>query len=143
MTRVMAQGVFDILHPGHIHYLKESAKLGDELFVVIARDSRVKERKDLLMSEEERLELVAALEMVDDARLGTEEDIYDILGEIKPDILTIGHDQPYDIDEIKKHQEERGYYGIEVTRIGEYEPENSEIVSSSKIKQKLKERQDP
>jgi len=141
MTRVMAQGVFDILHPGHIYYLEESAKLGDELYVVIARDSRVKERKDLVMNERERLALVDALEVVNEARLGTEEDIYDILGSIRPNILTIGHDQPYDIEEIKEQQEQRGYYDIDVRRIDEYELENSGIVSSSEIKQLLRERQ--
>ena len=39
MIRVMATGVFDIIHLGHIHYLTESKKLGDELVVVVARDS--------------------------------------------------------------------------------------------------------
>nr|EGQ39935.1 MAG: cytidylyltransferase [Candidatus Nanosalinarum sp. J07AB56] len=45
MTRVMAQGTFDILHPGHVHYLEEAAEHGDTLVVVVARDSRVQERK--------------------------------------------------------------------------------------------------
>ena len=71
MTRVMAQGTFDILHPGHTHYLKESLALGDELYVVIARDSRMKDTKDLYMNEVDRREVVDALEFVDQAVLGS------------------------------------------------------------------------
>lgn len=138
MTRVMAQGVFDIIHPGHLYYLSESSDLGDELHVVIARDSRVKERKELIMSEQERLELMDALEVVDEAWLGSEGKIYNILEEVTPDIITIGYDQPYDLDEIKEKQEEHGYYGIEVTRIGEYDPDDGKVVSSSEIKQELR-----
>jgi FAD synthetase len=134
----MAQGVFDIIHPGHLYYLSESSDLGDELHVVIARDSRVKERKELIMSEQERLELMDALEVVDEAWLGSEGKIYNILEEVTPDIITIGYDQPYDLDEIKEKQEEHGYYGIEVTRIGEYDPDDGKVVSSSEIKQELR-----
>jgi len=48
MTKVMAQGTFDILHPGHLHYFNESAEKGEELVVVISRDSRVSDRKKIL-----------------------------------------------------------------------------------------------
>jgi len=136
----MAQGVFDIIHPGHLFYLSESSYLGDELHVVIARDSRVKERKDLVMSEQDRLALLDAIEVVDETWLGTEGNIYNILEEVTPDIVTIGYDQPYDLDEIKEKQEEHGYYGIEVTRIGEYDPDDGDVVSSSEIKQELRDR---
>ncbi|MCQ5376385.1 MAG: adenylyltransferase/cytidyltransferase family protein, partial [Methanomassiliicoccales archaeon] len=45
MTRVMATGVFDLLHVGHLHYLNEAKRLGDELIVVVATDSTVRKRK--------------------------------------------------------------------------------------------------
>ncbi|MEE9489142.1 MAG: adenylyltransferase/cytidyltransferase family protein, partial [Thermoplasmata archaeon] len=45
MVRVMASGVFDLLHTGHLHYLEEAKKLGDELIVVVARDSTVRKEK--------------------------------------------------------------------------------------------------
>ncbi len=57
MKTVMAQGTFDILHPGHLHYFRESAALGDKLTVVIARDSRVSEKKDTYFDEDERREM--------------------------------------------------------------------------------------
>lgn len=79
MTRIMPQGLFHILHPGHLYYLGESGKLGEKLYVVIAHDSRGKEKKDSVLNEQARLGFVDAFKMVDDARLGTEDEIYDIL----------------------------------------------------------------
>lgn len=140
MTRVMAQGTFDIIHPGHLHYLAESRKLGDELVVIIARDERVADRKKLLMNQENRRQLVAALDLVDDARIGTPGDIYNILDEVDPDIVTIGYDQKYDLDEVRSNLSDRGYGDIEVNRISAYEPSNGEFVSSTAIKEALAER---
>ncbi|EQD57472.1 glycerol-3-phosphate cytidylyltransferase, partial [mine drainage metagenome] len=71
MTRVMATGVFDILHLGHIHFLKESKKLGDELYVVVARDSTAGKRgKTPVFNETARLQLLSELKLVDHAVLG-------------------------------------------------------------------------
>jgi FAD synthetase len=115
---VMAQGTFDILHPGHIHYLEKSAELGDELVVVISRDSRVKNRKDsLAFSEDERKEIVGSLEAVDRAVLGSEEDIYTTVKEISPDIITLGHDQQHSVDEVKNMAEKALEREVEVQRI--------------------------
>jgi FAD synthetase len=140
MTRVLAQGIFDILHPGHLHYLRESASFGDELFVVVGRESRVGEGRDLVLHENERVEMVGALEMVDDARLGSENDIFEVLDDVEPDVITIGYDQPYDVDEIKREQRKREYYGIEVVRISKYEPELPMLLSSSDIRAELRDR---
>lgn len=132
MTRVMAQGTFDLLHPGHIHYLQESAALGNELYVVIARDSRMKEEKELVMEEGSRRIVVDALEMVDEAVLGSEDSIFDSVERINPDIITIGYDQPYDPKELKKKLEEHGFDEIDVVRISEYD---GPITSSSQLKE--------
>ena len=134
MTRVMAQGAFDVLHPGHLHYLTESAALGDELVVVLASDERVPSRKDLYMDEASRRELVGALAVVDEAIVGNEGDIYDVLDEVAPDVVTIGYDQDYDLEELRADLAERGYGDIEVVRIDAYEPEADEDLSSSRIK---------
>lgn len=98
MVRVMATGVFDILHPGHLHYLQESKKLGDELVVVVATDNTVRKRKhEPITPEKMRLEMVASLKPVDKAVLGRDgADMYSIVQELKPDIITIGYDQPFD-----------------------------------------------
>lgn len=136
MTRVMAQGTFDLLHPGHIHYLEESAALGEELCVVIARDSRKESEKDLVMDEDDRRTVVDALEAVDRAVLGSEDSIFDSVERIQPDIITIGYDQPYDPDELEATLEEHGFPDIDVVRIGEYA---GDVTSSSQLKDRIQE----
>jgi FAD synthetase len=118
MKRVLANGTFDFIHPGHLHYLRESAALGDELYVVIARDSRAQEKKDdLCMDEEDRRAVVDALEMVDDAVLGSEESIFQTVEDIEPDIITLGHDQDFAVEDLEDALDERGH-DCEVIRIG-------------------------
>ena len=105
----MASGVFDILHLGHLHYLEESKKLGDELFVVIARDETVRKLKhEPITNESIRLELVSALKPVDKAILGHEKDMYKIVEELKPDIITLGFDQVHDEQMIINELSKRG-----------------------------------
>ncbi|MDY6769039.1 MAG: adenylyltransferase/cytidyltransferase family protein [Candidatus Nanohaloarchaea archaeon] len=133
--RVMAQGMFDVLHPGHIYYLQESAELGDELVVVVGRDSTA-HNQPLLMGEETRLELVEALEMVDEARLGAEDDMFAEVAALDPDIITIGHDQPFDEDELVTMLAGRGLEDVEVVRIGRYE---GPVDSSSQIRARIAE----
>ncbi|MEM0343157.1 MAG: adenylyltransferase/cytidyltransferase family protein [Thermoplasmata archaeon] len=110
MVRVMATGVFDLLHPGHLHYLTESKKLGDELVVVVATDNTVRKRKhEPITPERMRLEMVASLKPVDRAVLGKDgADMYSIVQEIKPDIITIGYDQPFDEKALEEELLRRG-----------------------------------
>ena len=76
VVRVMATGIFDILHTGHLHFLGEAKKLGNELVVVVARDSTAKKQKhEPIMSENMRLEMISALKIVDRAVLGYEDDM--------------------------------------------------------------------
>ncbi len=110
MVRVMATGVFDIIHLGHLHYLEESKKLGDELVVVVATDNTVRKRKhEPITPEKMRVELVSSLKPVDKAVLGKDGgDIFDIVREIKPDVITIGYDQPFNEKELEKEMAKRG-----------------------------------
>ncbi len=75
MTRVLATGTFDLLHPGHLLYLERSKKLGDELVVIVARDVNVKHKPKPIVPEDQRLKMVQALKVVDLAILGDEKDI--------------------------------------------------------------------
>ena len=96
---MLATGVFDLLHLGHLRFLEESKKKGgpgSKLVVVIARDKTVFRRKGNgpIVPEDQRRELVAALRVVDQAILGREEiDLLGILKEVKPDIVCVGYDQ--------------------------------------------------
>lgn len=131
MKTVMAQGVFDILHPGHLHYFRESKELGDELIVVIARDSRVKEKKGLYFDEEERREMVEALKPVDKAILGSEGDIYSKVKEVDPDIITLGYDQKHDENEVKKMAKDATGHEVKVKRISGLEDYSSSNIRNS------------
>ena len=115
----MASGVFDIIHLGHLHYLKESKKLGDELIVVVATDKTVREFKhEPITPEKIRVDLVNELKPVDKAILGYEGDIYTIVEEIKPDIITLGYDQQFKVEEIKTELKKRGL-NVKITHISE------------------------
>lgn len=92
---VLAGGVFDIIHPGHIHTLNAAKALGDVLIVVVATDStavKMKKRKPL-HSKEQRQELVNSLVMVDLCLIGQEDDIFKTVNLVKPQIIALGYDQ--------------------------------------------------
>ena len=92
---VLAGGVFDIIHPGHIHTLNAAKALGDILVVVIATDktARKMKKRPPLHNQESRRDLVSCLIMVDMAIIGHEEDIFETVKEVKPDIIALGYDQ--------------------------------------------------
>ncbi len=122
MVKVMAVGVFDLLHLGHVHYLTEAKKLGDELIVVVARDKTAKEFKhETITNEEMRREMVAALKPVDIAVLGREGNIYDILEEIRPDLVALGYDQKHDELQIVEECRKRGLDKVKVKRMPKFE----------------------
>jgi cytidyltransferase-like protein len=92
---VLAGGVFDIIHPGHIHTLNAAKALGGILVVAIATDKTAEKMKKRspLHNQELRRELVTSLSMVDKAIVGHEDDIFQTVKEIKPDIIVLGYDQ--------------------------------------------------
>ena len=92
---MLAGGVFDIIHPGHIHTLNAAKALGDVLVVAVATDKTTKKMKKRppLHSQELRCELVSSLSMVDKAVVGHEDDIFETVKEIRPDIIVLGYDQ--------------------------------------------------
>ena len=92
---VLAGGVFDIIHPGHIHTLNAAKALGGVLVVAIATDKTAKKMKKRspLHNQELRRELVSCLSMVDKAIVGHEDDIFQTVKKIKPNIIVLGYDQ--------------------------------------------------
>jgi len=92
---VLAGGVFDIIHPGHIHTLNAAKELGDVLVVVVATDNtavKMKKRRPL-HAQEQRQELVNSLSMVDLCLIGQEDDIFKTVNHVKPQIVALGYDQ--------------------------------------------------
>ena len=92
---VLAGGVFDIIHPGHIHTLRAAKALGNVLVVVIATDKTAQKMKKRipLHNMELRKDLVRSLSMVDYAVVGYEGDIFKSVELIKPNIIALGYDQ--------------------------------------------------
>jgi FAD synthetase len=132
MVKVMATGTFDLLHLGHIYYLKEAKKLGDKLAVVVATDSTVRRLKHEPVNHEEvRLNLIKELKIVDEAYLGHEDDMYDIVKEIKPDIIALGFDQLHNEKNIKTELKKRKIKA-KVVRLNEFKG-GSDLEGTRKI----------
>ena len=130
---VLAGGVFDIIHPGHIHTLNAAKALGDILVVVIATDktARKMKKRPPLHSQESRRELVSCLTMVDMAIVGHEEDIFETVKEVKPNIIVLGYDQVHQ-DKFIADGCKRINLDVEIVRLQSPVPE----LSSSDIEQK-------
>ena len=137
---VLATGAFDLLHPGHLRFLKASKKTGGpraKLIVVVARDRTVLHRKGQkpVMPEDQRREMVAALKPVNRAVLGHEEvDFLGTLRQVQPNIVCVGHDQ----NDIKKTvekiiQDER--LPIRVVQIARFGPTGFD--SSTSLKKRV------
>jgi D-beta-D-heptose 7-phosphate kinase/D-beta-D-heptose 1-phosphate adenosyltransferase len=98
---VFTNGCFDLVHRGHIHLLRQAKALGDILIVGLNSDISVKTIKGPdrpIMPEADRIELIAALEMVDYVVVYSEPDPYHIIAAIKPNVLVKGGD--WSADEI-------------------------------------------
>jgi len=133
---VLAGGVFDIIHPGHIHTLNSAKLLGDVLVVVVATDkTAVKMKKRTpLHNQIHRQNLVNSLSMVDLSLIGHEDDIFKTVEMVKPEIIALGYDQI--------HQEKfitdgcrKLNLNVKVARLQSPNPE----ISSSKIEEEYGE----
>ncbi len=132
---VLAAGSFDILHPGHIEFLKWASSLGTKLFVVIARDSTYRRVKgfDPVMDEISRLRVVESVRYVYRAVLGDEEDMLKPVESIKPSVIALGPDQPVDESWLREELSRRGLESVEIVRMRK----RIDGFSSTAIKQRL------
>ena len=118
--KVMAVGVFDLLHAGHLHYLEQAKSLGSHLTVVVAHDDTVRIRKhEPVTNHDLRRRMVEGLKPVDEAIIGNSPDvsIFEILPVVDPDIIALGYDQEHAEDSIRIKLQELGYDDIHVTRV--------------------------
>jgi len=132
MTTVLCFGSFDVVHPGHMYYLREAKNFGDKLVVVVARDSTIAKIKckEPKYKERERLEHVKGVQYVDKAILGKEGDPYEIIEEINPDIICLGYDQNSFSEGLAEKLFERGMN----PKIYRLKPFKEHIYKSSKLK---------
>lgn len=137
VVRVMATGVFDLLHPGHVYFLTEARKLGDELVVVVARDQTARRLKhEPYVPEHIRREMVEALKPVDRAVLGSTTDIYETVVRERPSIIALGFDQMWNEAEVARECERRGV-PVNVVRVKQL-PHNE--LATRRIVEKILER---
>jgi len=96
---VFTNGCYDLLHAGHVRFLKAAKKMGDVLLLALNSDSsvrRIKGKNRPITPQSERAELMAALSPVDIVTVFYEDDPYNIIRDVKPDVLVKGGDWPLD-----------------------------------------------
>src|SRR3989338_5945972 len=132
MSTVMAAGTFDVLHKGHEHFLKEAKKHGSRLVVIVARDESVLhfKGKKPLYNEEARREAVEKLGIADEVILGHKGGIFDIIEEIKPEVICLGYDQKVGEEQLGKELKTRNIVA-RIVRLSSHEPH---IYKSSKFR---------
>jgi len=99
MRIVFTNGCFDIIHPGHTHYLREARQLGDLLVVGINSDQSVTDLKGPgrpILKEDERTEVLLSLRSVDAVVSFSEPTPLDLIKAVKPHVLAKGGDWPVD-----------------------------------------------
>ena len=96
---VFTNGVFDLLHPGHVRYLRQAKELGDALIVGVNSDRSVRLNKGEgrpIHAETERAEILGALQVVDVVVVFDEETPHEVIAAVQPDVLVKGADWPED-----------------------------------------------
>lgn len=125
----MVFGTFDLVHPGHVHFLEQAKKLGDYLVVVIARDETVLKVKGRLPEHtaEDRKRMIARLGIAHKVVLGNLDDKFKVVREEDPSVIALGYDQK----SIVENLEEKVGKNIMVIRLKALRPE---YYKSSKLK---------
>lgn len=139
---IVTMGTFDVLHPGHLHYLSTAKARGDELHVVVARRENVTHKPRPVCPDRQRVEMLDALTVVDETHLGHSDDYYVPIERIDPDEIVLGHDQHHDADAVREGLRERGL-DVAVSRASEREPAyEGELLSTGDIADALIERRE-
>ena len=116
---VLVGGVFDLIHPGHIHTLRAAKAEGDVLVVVVARQStaqRIKTDRRIYHDEKLRKDLVTSLNFVDLALIGKEGTLYDTVEYVKPNVIALGYDQAHSEKDIAENCKKRNL-NVQVIRL--------------------------
>ena len=132
---VLVGGVFDLIHPGHIHTLKAAREAGDVLVVIIARTAtaqKIKKDRKIYHDEGLRKELVSSLNFVDLVLIGKEGTLYDTVEYVKPDVIALGYDQAHSEKDVAENCKKRNL-NVQVVRLSTPIPGSK----SSKIKEEL------
>jgi Glycerol-3-phosphate cytidylyltransferase (EC 2.7.7.39) len=129
--KVFVAGTFDIIHPGHIEYLRYAWSLGRVVAVVSTDEGvrRVKGREPIIPAEQ-RVKVLGAIEYVTKARVGYPDDMFRVVEEEKPDLVLLGPNQPFSEEEVRRALRSRGV-DAEVVRMSRFV--NCSLCSTSSI----------
>jgi FAD synthetase len=125
MKKVMVFGTFDILHQGHLNFLKQARRLGDYLIVVVARDKFAKEAKGKLPKNNEkfRAKEVRRSKVADTVILGSKtHNYFRTIRTYKPEIVALGYDQKPNLPNLKKILKRHRLGKIVLVRLKSYKP---------------------
>lgn len=118
--KVLVAGGFEVIHPGHLYFLREAWKRG-RVYVIVARDSSIRKFKgrDPLVPEEQRLQVVSQLPYVYRAILGDPSDFLKPVVEVEPDLILLGPDQWPIESSLKEELCKRGLCRVKIERVRE------------------------
>jgi FAD synthetase len=140
---VLASGVFDLLHLGHVKFLEAAKREGGKdakLIVIVARDStveKIKGRKPII-PEKQRCALINSLKVVDEAILGYETiNLVEVINKIKPDLIALGYDQKIMEKNIREYIDNKDAH-IKLIKIGKFGEDM--LDSSTKILHRIIEK---
>ena len=123
MKKVMLFGTFNEIHPGHLNLFRQASKFGDKLIVVLARAETVKRLKNYHpLAEAEREEELLKIPYVNKVILGDFVDRFKAIKDEKPDVICLGYDQSFFVDELEAFIEDNAL-DIIIIRLDPYKPE--------------------
>ena len=124
----MAFGTFDNLHPGHLSYLSQAGVFGDELVVVVARDENVLKLKNHLPQEGQEIRRQKVEDALKDLGikgrviLGNSVDRWQLVKELRPEVICLGYDQQVDIEALEQFIANERFF-CEIKRLRSHHPE--------------------
>ncbi len=136
MKKILVFGTFDIFHAGHRNFLKQARHYGDFLKVIVAKDEtvlRVKKQSPQ-NKENQRAMAIKNSSLVDEVALGGLGDKYQVVKEYAPDVICLGYDQHFFVEELEKKLKA---FGLENTKIIRLEPYKENIYKSSLLRKRL------
>lgn len=138
MKTVMIFGTFDILHTGHLDMFRQAREYGDRLVAVVSRDKTTLDVKGNapFHSHEERKLILSELRSIDEVLSGNTQDVYEVISDVRPDVIALGYDQKVFVDMLADKITEFGLE-TEIVRLSPYKPNERK---TSKIKEYLEGR---
>jgi len=143
----MVFGVFDLLHPGHVDFIKQAKALGDFLIVSVARDVNVIKIKGQrpVHDEKQRLANLGSVPYVDKIVLGGKIDPWPHIVKARPDVIALGYDQGLYISQITDNRKqiitletELQKHGLKKTKVVRLKPHWPQIYKSSKLRRSIR-----